>query len=145
MLFIIFVTGLIWLRSSWDKISGGKFVDNLPSTLTKFANGNPYPWYKSLLQMVAIPSSQAIAPLIMWTEFFVALSLTLVPLLLLLKRKNQLVVIFGILGGIGGMFLNGLFWLAAGWTSPSTDSLNLLMFALELIALLYFLKLLSSK
>jgi len=43
-------------------------------------------------------------------------------------------------GLIGGITLNTMFWLAAGWTSPSTDGLNLLMLVTQLIGLVVIIR-----
>lgn len=142
IILITLLTGLIWLRSSWDKISGGKFIDSLAPTLTKFSSNNPYPWYKETLLSFAIPNAKSIAPLIMWGEFLVALSLTLVSLALLFNLGNKKILgMVGVVGCLGGMMLNGLFWLAAAWTSPSTDSINLFMLGIQTILLGYFFRL----
>lgn len=141
LLFILFFDGLLWLRSSVGKLSSGNFPDELGVTLTKFASKNPYPWYKDFLQNIAIPNSKAFGLLTQWGELFVALSMTGITLYLLLgvkpcKYTKPLLA----LGLFGGMFLNATFWLASGWTSSSTDGLNLLMFVTQLVGLVYLLR-----
>ncbi len=136
---------LIWLRSGFDKLTGGKFLGGIAQTLKTFAGKNPYPWYKNFLETVAIPNSQLFGLLSMWGEVLVALGL-LVSLFLLLfdKRSNQMAAGLLIISLIGGLFLNITFWLAAGWTSSSTGSLNLLMALIEGVGLFYALKLLAA-
>lgn len=124
LFFILLVNSLVWLRSSYGKFAGGNFVQNLGSTLTAFSSKNPYPWFKGLLQNVAIPNFQVVGTAILWGELFVALAI----IGGVVSRKKWLLIP----GLLGGAVLNGLFWLAAGWTSPSTDSLNLLMLMIEL-------------
>ncbi len=137
--------GLIWARSGLGKIIEGKFVDSLGTVLTKTAKGNPYPWYKNFLETVAIPNSQLFAQLTMWGEFLTALSVTLGSIYLLFsKRKQKLGYLVLIAGLVGGMFLNLSFWLGFGYTSPSSDSLNLLMFFIELTGVVVFLKALKT-
>lgn len=141
LLTILALIGLLWLRSSWGKISGGEFVNALGPTLQKFAAKNPYPAYKSLLENFAIPNALSIAPLVMWGEFFAGLAMVGGSLYLLLnERKNRLVVQVLLLGLLVAALLNVMFYLAAGWTSPSTDSVNLAMLAVELVGLLYLFK-----
>lgn len=130
---MLLTVGLLWLRSSLGKLADGKFVEGLGTTLVKFAANNPYPWYKDFLNSVAIPNSYLFALLTMWGEFLTGLSLTLGALLLIFGKSNKLILIGLKSGLLGGMGLNLFFWLAAGWTSPSTDGLNLLMFVTQLI------------
>lgn len=145
LLLVILANGFIWTRSSYGKLVSGKFVDGLGGTLTKFASNNPYPWYKDFLQNFAIPNSQIFGQLTMWGEVLVALSLAGGALYLMLTKKfNTAVAALLVLGLAGGMFLNGMFWLASGWTSPSSDSVNLLMFVVQLVGLAYVLRLLRS-
>lgn len=134
---IVLADGLLWLQSAWGKVSGGKFVGALGETLKKFASNNPYPWYKQILVSYSIPNSLLIGNLVMWTEFLAALALVGGSLYYLFSKKtNQIVRLGLILGLIGTSLLNVMFYLAAGWTSPSTSSVNLLMLVVQLTALL---------
>lgn len=138
--------GLVWLRSSFGKITGGKFVDSLGNTLTKFTSGNPNIWYNDFTKSIVIPNSKIFGNLIMWGEFFSAVVIILGSLYLIFgKRENRTIELLFVIGLLGGGFLNLNFWLASGWTSPSTDSLNLLMLAIEVIAIFIFAKKLLKK
>ncbi len=136
-LLIILSIGLLWARSNYEKFIGGKFVDSLGTTLTKAAEHNPYSWYKSFLQIVAIPNSVIFGQMVLWGEFLVAVAI-IFPSIYLLRKQNRFVYTILILGLIGGFFLNLNFWLGFGWTSPSTDNLNLLMGAIELTGAVIF-------
>lgn len=129
-LYIIFtVTGFIFLRSGYGKVTGGKFVSALAGTLGKFVSENPYPWFKSFLLDVAIPNAQLFANLTMLAEVFIGITVLVSSLYLLLKAKAEHVTYLFLAAGLAtGAFLNATFWLASGWTSPSTDGLNLVMF-----------------
>ncbi|MBI3485369.1 hypothetical protein HY025_00325 [Candidatus Daviesbacteria bacterium] len=147
-LYLIFLSfGFIFLRSSYGKFKGGTFVSSLPESLTKFASKNPYPFVKEFLNSTAIPSSGFFGILTMWGELMVGLSLFGISVYLLFGGKGiKLLYSLYAAGLIGGMFLNGVFWLAAGWTSPSTESLNLLMFLVQAVGLLFVSeRLLSNK
>lgn len=145
MLLILIANGLIWLKSNLSKIPPDRFIGSLSATLERFASKNPYPWYKDFLESVAIPNSQVFGFLTFWGELFTALAIIFPSLYLLRNRKkNTIALIFLMLGLIGGMFLNIIFWLASGWTSPSTDSLNLLMFGSEFIGFICIFKLLRK-
>lgn len=138
---IYFVFGFIFLKSSWGKIEGGQFVSGLGGTLEKFASKNPYPWFKEFLTGVAIPNSQLFGNMTMWGEFLTGLGFAVGSLYLLISKKpSQLGYVVFTLGCLGGFLLNGTFWLAAGWTSASTDTVNLVMMLVGLIGLVYGLK-----
>lgn len=133
---LLLANSFIWVRSSFSKFSGGKFVDSLGRTLQAFASKNPYPWFKNFLENVAIPNAHTFGILTLWGELAVAVSSVLALLFLLITDKSNpwvlLVLGFGLLGGL---FLNGIFWLASAWTGVSTDSINLLMFFVQAIGL----------
>lgn len=140
-LWVLLAIDFIWLRSSYGKFTGGTFVQNLGKTLEKFASENPYPWFKGFLQDTAIPNSEIFGSLTMYGEVFAAVSILIVTLYYLTNQKNSsLLNLLLLLGLLTGAFLNGIFWLASGWTSPSTDGLNLLMFVIQVIGIIYLVK-----
>ena len=113
------MTGWIFLHSGWGKVTDPGFAANLPKTLGYFASNNPHAWMVSLLQTVAIPNANLFARLFSWGELVVGLSL-----------------FFGVLsqvGLLGALAMNVTFYFAAGWTSPSTSSLNLLMIVANVV------------
>lgn len=115
-----------------------KFVNSLGGVLAKFASNNPYPFYKNLLVSIAIPNSKLLGNLVILGEAFTAFSLLIASFYFLFKEKdNKFFKILMSLGLLQGLILNLNFWLASAWTSPSADSLNLLMFLIELIGLFY--------
>ena len=143
-LYMLLSVGIVWLRSSFGKITSGKFPQVLGQTLEKFASNNPYPWYKNYLQTVAIPNAKIIGVITMWSEFFVALSITIAVLYLLIKPEgNKVAEIVLAVGLLGGMILNLNFWLASGWMSPSGESINFLMFLIQFVGFVYLVKLLK--
>lgn len=145
-LYLIFASlGFIFLRSSYGKFSGGTFVSTLGDTLTKLASKNPYPWYKDFLLNTAIPNSNMFGVLTMWGELFSGITLVCLSLYLLVQKKSTKLIYMLLCGGfIVGAFLNLIFWLAAGYTSPSTESLNLVMFLVQVIGVFYTLQRLSA-
>lgn len=144
-LLVLLAVDFIWVRSSAGKIIGGKFVDSLGGILTKFASQNPYPWYKNFLTSIAIPNSTLLGTMIMVGEAFTAFSLLLGVGLILLNKIHKLVIFLLTAGFVTGAVLNLNFWLASGWTSPSVDSLNLLMFLIQLLGIIYIVRLYKSK
>lgn len=134
---ILLFVGIIFLRSSLEKISQGQFVNSLGKILTGVAQKNPYPFYKNFLYSVAIPNSQLFGQLTMWGEFLSGVAITLGSLHLLFSiRKHHLAYLILVAGLIGGLFLNINFYLGFGYTSPSSDSLNLLMIFIELVGII---------
>lgn len=136
MLIVILANGFIWARSSYGKFTLGNFVENLGGTLTKFASNNPYPWIKDFLQNTAATNSQLFGNLTLWGESLVTVAIVIPGLYFLVANKyNKLLRLLLVAGLLGGMFFNIVFYFAAGWVSPSTESLNLLMFMTQLIGL----------
>lgn len=136
--------GMLWIRSSYGKFSSNSFSENFAQTISRFASKNPYPWYKNFLENVVIKNAELFANLVLLGELLTALSITAGSILILIGKKDKRVIILLASGFTGGMFLNAIFWLASGWTSPSSDSLNLLMFGIETIGLISAIKLLKS-
>lgn len=140
LLVILLFVGLFWARSSYGKFISGTFISSLGGTLTKIADKNPYPWFKQFLVNTAIPNSQTFGFLTFWGEFLTAIAIIMGALILLLSpRPNKLANLILLLGLAGGAFLNVMFWLGFGYTSPSTDGLNLLMATVEIIGIFYIL------
>jgi len=141
LLLILFAIGLIWLRSSYGKLTEGTFVQTLGETLSKVAPKNPYPWYKDFLTSVAIPNSKVFGTLVLTGEFLSAVLITAGALgLLLSPRPHKLLSKVLAAGLLIGAFLNLTFWLGFGYTSPSTDTLNLLMAVIQIVGVFYIWK-----
>jgi uncharacterized membrane protein YphA (DoxX/SURF4 family) len=137
LLAILFFIGLIWLRSSFGKVLGGEFVQNMGQSVGYFASKNPYPFVKDFLQSTVLPNASFFGNLTMWGEVFVALAITGSVLSILLTRRTAKPVLYVLLAGLlGGIFFNKIFWFSAGWTSPSTDSVNLVMLGVQLVGLI---------
>lgn len=141
-LYLIFtVVGFIFLKSGLGKLTGGEFVNSLGTTLAVFASKNPNPWIQSFLNNIAIPNSQVFGFLTMWGEFLTGVNLVFLSLYLLFsKNSTKSVYLLMSLGFAVGFILNMIFWLSAGWISPSTDSVNLVMESINVIGFFYALK-----
>lgn len=130
----------MFLKSGFEKISGGKFTDSLAGTLAKFAKDNPYPPVKSFLENFAIPNSVLFGYLTQWGEFLAGLNLLVLSLWMIFSPKTgEKFVRLAILGFGTGLLLNITFWFSAGYTSASTGSLNLVMGAVNLVGLIFIL------
>lgn len=138
---ILLFQGFIWLRSGAGKVLGGSFSNSLGTTLEKFASNNPNIWYKNILLAIAIPNARSIATMIVVLEVLTGLLVIIsVIFLLIYPKENKISEAVLILGLAIGFFLNLNFWLASGWTSPTSDGLNLLMMVIEVIGIGVILK-----
>lgn len=141
LLLILLSVGVLWLRSSFGKLSSGTFVNNLGATLTKTAEKNPYPWFKDFLTTVAIPNAQLFGNLVLWGELLSAIAITVGAILMIINpHPARVVVLLFILGLVGGLLLNIIFWLGFGYTSPSTDSINLLMAVIQIVGIFFVMQ-----
>ena len=139
-LIILLSIGLLWLRSSYGKFTSGTFVNSLGGILTKAADKNPYPLFKQFLTSVAIPNSQVFGLLVLWGELLSAVAITAGVILLLIKSRLKRFASLVLLSGLAsGLLLNIVFWLGFGYTSPSTESLNLLMGVIEIIGISFLM------
>lgn len=137
----VLALGAVWLKSSLGKFSSGDFVENLPATLERFASKNPHSFVVDFIKSVAVPNADFFGNLVLIGEFYVATSLALGALyLLFMKGSRSVMEVFLVVGLLGGAVMNVTFYLAAGWMSPSTESLNLLMLAVEILGLVYCFK-----
>ncbi len=134
---IQFVIGLIWLKSAYAKFAGVAFSANLSKTLTLFASKNPFPWYAAFLQNWAIPNAGLFAELTRWGELVAAVLLLVTAVSAMRNIRLPHFHRLATLGALIGAFLNLQFGLAAGWTSPSTETLNLLMLLIQILFIFY--------
>ncbi len=110
-------TGLVWLNAGLEKLTTPNF--RIRGAVGYFASKNPYPWYATFLKGTVLTNADLWTTLVIAGEILVGLSL-----------------IFGLftnLGAFFGFFLSLNFFLAAGWTGPSTYSLNLNMLLVQLM------------
>lgn len=131
--------GWEWFNGGWGKISEGKFVEGLSKTLGFFASKNPNLWFKDFLTSFAVPNSLIVGNMVMFGELVAGLSLFAGVLFLFLKKGEFLKWSYYLLAlGFGiGLVLNVMFWLAAGWTSPSTEGVNFVMAVVEVAGLIW--------
>lgn len=145
---VLYVFGLLgvqaviayeWLIAGWEKIQSPEFVTGMAETVTRFSSKNPLPWVQQFLTETVVPNAALFGELVRWGEFLVGAGLFLSMLIFLfvphqlLKRVSVLGMIFSLKMG---SLLSAVFYLSAGWTSPSTHGLNLVMFWVQ-IALIW--------
>ncbi len=109
--------------------------------MTKTAEKNPYSWFKQFLTSVAIPNSQVFGQMVLWGEFLSAVAITIGVIMLLINpHPNKFISLVLLAGLAGGALLNIVFWLGFGYTSPSTESLNLLMAVVQIIGIVFVMQ-----
>ena len=129
--------GLIWLKSVVPKFLEPTFVKNLAPTLTYFSSKNPLPWYRQFLQSIAIPNASLFAELTRFGELTAAILLGVTALVALRKMRLSKIHELAMVGALTGAWLNLQFGLASFWTSPASETLNLLMFVVQAILVFY--------
>ncbi|KKR28457.1 MAG: DoxX family protein, partial [candidate division CPR2 bacterium GW2011_GWD1_39_7] len=122
------IISLEWLKGGWEKVTGGEFVGGMEKTLGYFASKNPFGLYKSFLSETAIPNATAFGIMVSWGELLSGLILALAALTILLNKRLKFRREITLAALIVVMVMNANFWLAAKWTSPAVDGLNLIMF-----------------
>lgn len=127
-----------WFLAGWEKIHGGQFAPNIGKTLDHFENGNPHEWYITFVLAIAKSHPVAFGLLVQWGELFVGIGLVATIALFTLSQHRYAKPIARFLAVTalsGGALMNLNFYLAAGWTSPSTAALNVLMFWVQVVLL----------
>ncbi len=114
--------GYIWLTAGIEKWQGGAFVGGMAKTLAAFASKNPYPWQQAFLNNVAIPNATLFGNAAMYGEILVGIAL--------------LLGVFSQVGLLAGLTMSVAYYFAAGWTSASTETVNLAMAGVQIVLLL---------
>lgn len=128
-----------WLSAGWEKVNAGQFVPNISKTLDHFENGNPHEWYIASILALAKSHPVTFGMLIQWGELLVGIGLVAALVFYTFCQQQSFKSLARFIAGpalLGGAFMNLNFYLAAGWTSPSTGGLNMLMFLVEVILLI---------
>lgn len=130
------VIGFEWLRAGWEKIADSRYVDGMSTTLSAFASKNPTGFYRDFLTGTARPNATFFAYAVSYGELLVGLA-TLVTAVVVLTRASmhvsQYVAGTALTALAIGAFMNLNFWIAAGWMSSSTDSINVVMLLTQAI------------
>jgi hypothetical protein len=137
-----------WISGAIGKMYEGQFVLTIGKTLGRFESGNPHTWYVHSILQIAKNSPELFGQLVQWGELLVGVGLVIAILLYgfsTLSQWKYLARYVAILSLIGGAFMNSNFYYAAGWTSPSTEGLNMFMFWMQVILIIFWLKPLKEK
>jgi hypothetical protein len=129
-----------WLHSGWGKWFGPGFMDNIGKTLAGFAAKNPYPGFANFLTTTAIPNAQVFGQVIRTGEIAVGIALLLSGIIWLTQKSHPVWASWLVaLAFFGAALMNLNFFIASGWTSPSTWGINILMLALEIILGIFYI------
>jgi uncharacterized membrane protein YphA (DoxX/SURF4 family) len=140
LILIQWVLAYQWLHSGWGKWTQIGFMSNISKSLEGFAAKTSYTIYSGFLKSTAIPNAELFGNLIRGGEIAVGIALVLGGILLLkLKHLPTYAIWLVIIAFFGGALMNLNFFLAAGWTSPSTWGVNVVMGLTHLILGLYYL------
>ncbi len=140
LVLIQWVLAFEWLHSGWGKWAESGFIDNISKTLQTFAAKTPYTSYGEFLTSIAVPNADLFGNLIRLGEMGVGLALAIGGIWLVYKKTiPSYVVAILVIASIGGALMNLNFFLASGWSSPSTWGLNLLMFSVHVIFAIYYI------
>lgn len=127
-----------WFHSGWGKIYGGTFVGSIHTSFIRFENGNPHNWYIDSVLKSAKEYPALFANLVQWGEILTGLGLLFALTLYWFSKKSinkNIARCIAISALTGGVFMNLNFYFAAGWTSPSTNGLNILMLWMQTVLL----------
>ena len=128
LVLIQWILAFQWLHSAWGKWSSTGFITNIDKTLDGFAAKTPYTAYGDFLSSIAVPNAEAFGNTIRSGEVLVGLALFLGGVLLLFKKRVPSVATwFLVIALFGGALMNLNFFLASGWSSPSTWGINVVM------------------
>ena len=142
-LLIQLVIAVEWIEAGVAKLQSGTFAATLPKTVEHFSQGNPHAWYVTSVLQLAGQHPNLFASLVQWGEVLTGLGLAIGALIALFKSTTNLgrsAAWLSFVALVGGLWMNLHFYLAAGWTSPSTGGLNVLMLGAELSLLLYWIQ-----
>ncbi len=141
IILIQWVLAFEWLHSGWGKWIKPDFMAGISGTLSTFASKTPHLIYGNFLNTYIVPNALLFGQLIRLGEIVVGVVLVLSGLALILKKglKNNLAILIGIVC-FGSAFMNLNFFLASGWSSPSTWGINLVMMIIEIILGVFYIK-----
>ncbi|MCL5093872.1 MAG: hypothetical protein M1355_01975 [Patescibacteria group bacterium] len=135
------IVGYEWLKSGFEKVFIEKMSgEELVKTLGAFASKNPIEFYKNFLNSFATSNASIFAFLVSWGELLSGLVLLISAVLIWLGKEIRFTKELSILALAVGAFMNLNFWLAAKWMNPAVDSANFIMFVIQIVLLVAWIK-----
>lgn len=143
------VVGYAWASAGAQKIADPRFLIDMPRMLGSIAMRNPFGWYRDLLIDVGVKYAQFFGSVIAWGQLFTGLALAGAAVLLIYaknERQWRLALLASVIACAAGMLMNANFYVAAGWTDPTIEGMNVLMFwAQALLGYVWLQELLAAK
>ncbi|MEI7740903.1 MAG: hypothetical protein WCJ29_00180 [bacterium] len=135
LLLVQIVFGYEWLVSGVSKILNPAFIAGMSKSLGAFALNNPNGWYRDFLVSFAIGYADIFGYMVAWGELFVGLGLIFAAGFLMFEshENHRSLLALSVVTLLFGAFMSANFYFAAGWMSPSTHSLNMIMFWIQLV------------
>lgn len=141
LVLIQWVMAVEWLQSGWGKFTDSKFMDGIEKTLGAFSSPkNPNEWYASFLRDTAVPNADMFGNLVRTSELLGGLVLLIGGFLVLRSGVTKTVAWVLAVTLLGLAFMNTNFYFAAGYTSPSTAGVNMVMGLTQLILGVFYLR-----
>ena len=129
-----------WLKSGLGKFTQPDFMNGVAKTMGMFAAKSPHRWYGDFLQSTVVPNAAYFGNLVRTTELLVGAVLVVAGFVWLKQRRMSFLMhTLLIVALAAGALLNLNFYLAAGFTSPSTEGINLVMGLTQLVLAGYYL------
>lgn len=137
--FLALVQGALayeWLDAGIEKATSASYIPGMSATIGAFASKNPNGGFASFLAGTIQPHAEGWGYLVMYGEILTGIALALGAVVMLFKT-GQLVYQSALgltaVGLLVGVVMNFCYWQAAGWTSASTDGINVEMLLVSLI------------
>lgn len=140
LVLVQFVLAYEWLHSGWSKWATSGFMDNIDKTFGVFISKNPHFGYSVFLQDTVLPNAQIFGNIIRTSEMAVGIALLIAGVILLTKKQLPIVITWILsIALIGATIMNINFYLASGWSNPSTAGINLVMGAISLVLAIFYI------
>ncbi len=138
MVLVQWVIGVEWLIAGWEKFAKPNFMDGIEKTLRLFASKSSFGSYARTMNNLIIPHANFVGQVVRVSELLLGLLFILSGLVWLrVKTISPLMRAMLTLGLLWGAFLNLNFFLASSWTGPSTEGVNFIMGAIQVVLAAY--------
>lgn len=146
LILIQWAVAIEWLMSGWGKFADDKFMLGFEKTIGAFASKTPHSFYADFLNNTILTNAELVANLVRTGELLIGVALVVFGVYYLLQKKLELIYrLLLIVALLCGVILNINFYFAAGWSSPSTAGINVLMGLVQAILAGFYAKTLVKK
>lgn len=140
LVLIQWVIAVEWLLSGVGKFTKPDFMGGIAGTLKAFASKSNYEWYQTIMNNWLVPNAELIGNVVRVSEVAIGLALLFLGYLTVQRKKVSQTLVMGLVVALyAGALLNLNFYLAAGWSSPSTKGINIVMGLVQAILGTYYL------